>query len=109
MGVNVGGEWIPELTSPKFFRKVAYRLGGFYNSSFLTLSGNPINEIGITAGVGLPIGLYNPLGQSYSRINLGFNLSRRGTLESNLLQEMTFQFRLGVNLNDIWFIKRRVD
>ncbi len=109
MGVNVGGEWIPELTSPKFFRKVAYRLGGFYNSSFLTLSGNPINEIGITAGVGLPIGLYNPLGQSYSRINLGFNLSRRGTLESNLLQEMTFQFRLGVNLNDIWFIKRRID
>ncbi len=60
MGINVGGELIPELTSPKFFRKVAYRLGGFYNASFLTLSGNPIKEIGVTAGVGLPIGLYNP-------------------------------------------------
>ncbi|HEX2898650.1 MAG TPA: hypothetical protein VHS96_02915 [Bacteroidia bacterium] len=109
MSVNVGGEWIPDLTSNNFGKKIAYRLGGFYNASFLTLAGNPITEVGVTAGVGLPIGFYNPVGQSYSRINLGFNLSRRGTLDSNLLQELTFQFRLGVNLNDVWFIKRRVD
>jgi hypothetical protein len=109
VGLNVGGEWIPELTSTKFARKTAYRIGGFYNASFLTLYGNPIKEIGITAGIGLPIGAYNPVGQSHSRINLGVNLSRKGTLEDNLLRELAIQFRLGVNLNDIWFIKRRID
>lgn len=106
---NVGGEWVPELASNKYARKIAYRLGAYYHGTFLNLQGNPITELGITAGVGLPIGFYNPIGQSYSRINLGINVGRRGTLENNLLQEMTLQFRLGVNLNDIWFIKRRID
>lgn len=109
LNVNLGGEWIPELASNRYARKIAYRLGGFYTSTFLTLHGNPITEYGITAGVGLPIGYFNPIGQSFSRVNLGVNVSRRGTLENNLLQELTFQFRLGVNINDIWFIKRRID
>jgi hypothetical protein len=109
MNINVGGEWIPEITGSHYARKIAYRFGGFYSATFLTLYGNPINEYGLTAGVGLPIGFYNPIGQSYSRINLGVNVSRRGTLNDNLLQELTFQFRVGVNLNDVWFIKRRVD
>lgn len=106
---NVGGEWIPELGSPKYASKIAYRFGAYYHNTFLNLQSNPITEVGITAGVGLPIGFYNPFGQSYSRINLGVNVGRRGTLESNLLQELTFQFRIGVNLNDLWFIKRRID
>ena len=109
LSAHLGGEWIPEIRSTKFGRKIAYRIGGYYNQTFLTLDDQPINEIGVTAGVGLPIGFYNPVSQNYSRINLGINLSRRGTLEGNLLQESTIQFRLGVNLNDIWFIKRRID
>ncbi len=109
LGAHIGGEWIPEIGSTKFRNKIAYRLGGYYNQTFLTLDAQPIKEIGVTAGVGLPIGFYNPFGKSYSRINLGLSLSKRGTLEANLLQEMTIQFRLGVNLNDVWFIKRRVD
>lgn len=109
LGVHVGGEWVPEIGSPKFAKKTAYRLGGYYKETFLNLQGQAINEIGVTAGVGLPIGYFNPFGPSYSRINLGLSLSRRGTLTSNLLQEMTIQFRLGVNINDIWFIARRID
>ncbi|MFN8394151.1 MAG: hypothetical protein U0176_05690 [Bacteroidia bacterium] len=106
---NVGGEWIPELGSNKYARKIAYRFGAYYHGTFLNLQGSAITEMGITAGVGLPIGFFNPIGQSYSRINVGVNVGRRGTLENNLLQELTLQFRLGVNLNDIWFIKRRID
>lgn len=107
--INVGGEWTPEIGSNKFARKMSYRLGGFYNSTFLTVAGQDIKEVGVTAGFGIPIGYFNSLGPSYSRINIGLIASRRGTLENNLLQEMTLQLRLGVNLNDIWFIKRRIN
>ena len=107
--INVGGEWTPEIASNKFARKMSYRLGGFYNSTFLTVAGQDIKEIGVTAGVGIPIGYFNSYGPSYSRISLGLIASRRGTLENNLLQEMTIQLRVGVNLNDIWFIKRRIN
>lgn len=107
--INLGGEWTPELTSNKFAKKISYRLGGYFNSTNLNIAGQDIKELGVTAGVGIPIGYLNGLGPSYSRINLGMSLGRRGTLESNLLQEMTVQLRLGVNINDIWFIKRRID
>ncbi len=109
LAVNAGAEWIPEVTSSKYARKIAYRIGGYYKASFLTIAGQQIKEYGVSAGVGLPIGFYNPLGKSYSRINVGVNLSRRGDLLTTPMRETTLQFRLGVNLNDIWFIKRRID
>lgn len=109
LGLHLGGEWIPEISSSKYARKMAYRLGAYYQKSPLQIGGQDIKEIGVTLGLGLPLGYYNPFGQSYSRINLGVSLSRRGTMEANLLQEMTVQLRVGVNLNDIWFIKRRID
>lgn len=109
LGVNVGAEWIPNLVSSSYASRIAYRVGGSYKSSFLTLDNNPIAEYGISLGLGLPIGYFNTVGTSFSRVNVGVGLSRRGTLQGNLLEETTIQFRLGVNLNDVWFIKRVVD
>ena len=109
LSVNVGGEWVPNLVSTHYGDRIAYRLGGSYKSSFLSLDANPIKEYGISFGLGLPIGRFNAVSASFSRVNLGVALSRRGTLNSNLLEETTLQFRLGLNLNDVWFIKRVVD
>lgn len=107
--LNVGGEWIPDLLSRSYFKRVAYRFGGHYQSTFLNLDGTPIDEVGVNFGFGFPIGLFNPISATYSRINFGFGISKRGTLDNNLMEELTYQFRLGVNLNDIWFIRRRID
>jgi hypothetical protein len=109
LSANFGGEWIPNLLSKNYTGRIAYRAGVYYNGSFLSLNNTPINEVGVNFGFGLPIGFFNPAGLNFSRVNLGFGVGRRGTTENNLLEEMTFQFRLGVNLNDIWFIKRKVD
>ncbi|MEM0995809.1 MAG: hypothetical protein AAGN35_01965 [Bacteroidota bacterium] len=109
LNLNVGGEIIPDLISRKYRNRIAYRLGGYYNSTFLTLEGNPIPEYGVTFGVGLPIGFFNAVGANFSRVNLGLSVGRRGTRAGNLLEETTIQLRVGVNLNDVWFIKRVVD
>jgi hypothetical protein len=109
MTANLGGEWIPNLVSKSYGARIAYRAGVYYTASHLNLGGTPINEVGVNVGFGLPIGFFNPAGLNFSRINLGFGMGHRGTLEGNLLEETTFNFRLGVNLNDIWFIKRKID
>lgn len=109
LSANVGGEWIPNLVSKGYAARVAYRAGAYYQGAFINLNNTPINEFGVNVGVGLPIGFFNAAGLNYSRINLGFGIGHRGTLEGNLLEETTFNFRLGVNLNDIWFIKRKID
>lgn len=109
MRISAGGEFIPKLTSPKFFQRTAYRIGGYYQDTYLQLDGAPVKEFGVTAGVGLPMGFFNPVGLSYSRLNIGLSYGVRGNLSQNPLEESVISLRLGVNLNDVWFRKRVVD
>ena len=39
--------------------------------------------------------------------NVGFEISRRGEKKSGLIQETLVAMRIGLSLNDIWFIKRK--
>lgn len=109
MRVSLGGEIIPKLTSPKFGQRTAYRFGAYYQDTYLQLDGQPVSEFGVTAGVGLPMGFFNPVGLSYSRLNLGLSYGVRGNLSKNPLEESVITVRVGVNLNDVWFRKRVVD
>ena len=59
-----------------------------------------LTETGISFGVGLPLG-------SLSNANVGFEISRRGEKKSGLIQETLVAMRIGLSLNDIWFIKRK--
>ena len=59
-----------------------------------------INEFGINFGFGLPF-------QGFSNINLGFEVGKRGTKNAGLIQEDFFSIRLGLSLNDRWFVKKK--
>ncbi len=106
---RVGGEWIPDLLSRNYGKKIAYRAGFYSQGAYLTVDGEPIREMGFTFGMGLPLGRLSATGQNYSRVNVGLSLGRRGTQNANLLEETTLNVRVGVNLNEIWFIKRKID
>jgi hypothetical protein len=60
----------------------------------------PLTETGISFGLGLPLG-------SLSNANVGFEISRRGEKKSGIIQETLIAMRIGLSLNDIWFIKRK--
>ena len=109
LSVNFGGEWTPDVVSPNFFKRVAYRGGAYYQSTALNVNGQPVNEMGVNFGFGIPIGRFNFVSRNFSRLNVGFGVGKRGSLDSNPLEELTFQLRLGFNLNEIWFIQRRID
>jgi hypothetical protein len=50
--------------------------------------------------MGLPLG-------GLSNVNVGLELSQRGQKEDNLVKESLIALRVGLSLNDIWFIKRK--
>ena len=56
-----------------------------------------------TLGVGLP------LGGTFSNVNIGFELGKRGTTNAGLIQENYANFTLALSLNDRWFVKRKFD
>jgi len=49
------------------------------------------------------------LGRSFSNINLGFELGKRGMASENLIEEKYFKINIGLSLNDLWFQKRKIN
>jgi len=101
--IAAGGEWVPRLVSKIYFLKMAYRIGGNYEKTNLELNGEAIRQAGITFGFGLPFA------RTASKIHLGAEIGRRGTTSNNLISENYYRIRLGLSLNERWFMRYRVD
>ena len=101
--IGLGGEWTPDFFSVKsYFRRMTYRLGGYYEKSPIVINDHQLDDLGITAGFSLPVRL--------STINFGFKFGRRGTTSDGLLQENYFQLTTGITFGDnSWFVKRKYD
>ena len=75
---------------------------GFYvEKTGLIINNQSINEIGMTFGVGIPIG------DMFSNMNIAFEIGKRGTTKQNLVKENFMNLKMSLSLNDRWFIKRK--
>jgi len=59
----------------------------------------PINHFSLNLGLGLPL-------SGLSKANIGLEFGKIGD-DKNSLRENYVALRLGLSLNDIWFIKRK--
>lgn len=102
--VAVGIEKFNALSSfGSYFSRMGYRFGMNYNSSIVNLNGTDIDEMALNFGFALP------LRKSFSTLNFGIELGKRGTNQNNLIEEEFFNIQIGVTINDKWFIKRKYD
>lgn len=100
---SAGGYFIPKYNSfNSYWSRVVYRAGVRLDNTGLEIEGEPINNFGISFGVGLPVA-------GFSNANLGFEIGRRGTTEKNLIREDYFNVRISLSFNDKWFLKRKFD
>ncbi len=104
-----GGFIVPDAApfSP-FWKRITYRAGLRLDKTGMLVNNTEINNFGITFGFGIPFGrtITNPIG---SNLNLGFELGRRGTTSADLIEESYFKINVGLSLNDLWFLKRKID
>ncbi|TGV03102.1 outer membrane protein transport protein [Flavivirga rizhaonensis] len=101
---SLGGFYIPKYNSyTSYLKRIVYRAGMRYEKTGLNINNESINEFGISFGVGLPVGNF------LSNANLGFEIGKRGTTNSALIQENFVNFRISLSLNDRWFQKRKYD
>ncbi len=109
--ISFGGFYLPKVNSiSSYWDRVTYRAGMRFEKTGLQVNATPgsgsftvIDNFGMSFGLGLP------LGNRLSNVNLGFEFGKRGTTSNNLIQENYFNFRLSLSLNDVWFIKRKID
>ncbi|WP_034041486.1 hypothetical protein [Wocania ichthyoenteri] len=104
--ISFGGFFIPNYnTLNGYFKRVVYRAGIRSEKTGLNINNESIKEFGISFGIGLPVGDI----RMFSNANLGFEIGKRGTKNSNLIQENFVNFQLSLSLNDRWFNKRKYD
>ena len=87
-----------------------YRAGFHHGYSPYFLSDTHLKQYGISFGISIPLISSN----SYSTMNLGFELGKMGTTENGLIEDNYFNFNLGFALSpnsrfDKWFKKRLYD
>lgn len=99
---SIGGFYIPKYNSfSNIFNRSVYRAGFRYAKTGLVINDESINDYGINFGVGVPLGI--------SKIDLGFEVGKRGTTNNNLIQENYFNISIGLSLSDKWFKKVYID
>lgn len=102
--LGIGAEKQPSSERrASFFRRLVYRAGAHYHQTPLRLAGTAIDELGFTAGVGIPIS------GEFSRFDINLEYAMRGTTAQNLIQENIFRLRFSLNAGELWFQKRKIE
>lgn len=89
-----------------YMRRITYRLGAHYTRDYMMITSptesHNVHDYGISCGFGLP----TP-GQK-TVVNIGFEWLHRGTATAGILSENYFNIRLGINFNQLWFMKSQL-
>ena len=102
--VSAGIQFTPNDRALKsYWKNVQYRIGFHYDSGYLKFRGNKINDIGLSAGFGLPVRKAGTL------LNFTIEAGKKGTLENNLILERYLKFTFGFTISDLWFLKAKYD
>ncbi len=98
--LSIGGYIIPDSSSLiSYWKRVKYRFGIKNEKKSIIVNNLPVNQFSLNLGLGLPIA-------GLSKANLGLEIGKVGDNDS-LVKENYFALRLGLSLNDVWFIKRK--
>ncbi len=103
---SLGGYFIPKYTSfNNYFSKITYRAGLRYEKTGLVINGQSINDMGVSVGLGLPLGG----GVGGSNLNIGAEFGQRGTTSANLIKENYVNIFVSLSINDRWFMRRKYE
>ena len=99
--ISIGASYIPEYSSlTSFWNRVVYRFGVKNEKKSIIVNNLPINQFSLNLGVGFPLA-------GLSKANVGIEFGQIGEENSLIVKENYFSLRLGLSLNDIWFIRRK--
>lgn len=101
---GMGIEYFPNFTSTKYLKRAVYRAGFSTGTSPYSnvKTGKQYTESNLAFGIGLPL-------RNSSFINLGYTLGRRGSKNDSGILENNNKISIGFTLNDIWFVKTKID
>ena len=89
--------------SNRFVKKVRYSAGLNYDSGFLKIGSEKVNNMAFSAGIGFPIE------RTRSYLNLSYSYGQQGKIGEELIKESYHKIGINLSLEGIWFVKRKID
>ncbi|WP_165044514.1 hypothetical protein [Dysgonomonas sp. ZJ709] len=110
---SVGGEFTPDPLSRSFIQRVKFRAGANYSNSYLNVMNsageiNGFNEYGATIGFGIPLRDRESFGSRTSYLNINLEYKKIKPEVSSMIDEQYFGISVNVNMNELWFFKKKV-
>lgn len=98
---STGLEYSPVKKSP-WFKKLYYRFGANYKSSYLKIKNTPIDSKALTFGIGVPYG-------ETSIFNMSFEYGEEGTFSNGLIKDKYMELYFNFSLHEFLSIKSEED
>ena len=99
---SLGGYYTPNYSSfSNYAKRMTYRGGLRYEKTGLVINNESINDMAVTVGVGMP------LSGTFSNVNFGIEVGKKGTTTAGLVQENYANVSVSLSLNEQWFVKRK--
>lgn len=111
--IAAGVEYTPNHIGRNFLERISYRAGAYYSSPYMKIPNGSDNssfsdsakEIGVSAGFGFPLTLF----QRKTVLSITGQYINLSPSSKNLMSENRFVLKIGLTLNEPWFMKWRVN
>ena len=104
----LGGQYIPNATGRGYLGKIRYRMGTHYSNSYFKIREDGMDPAG-TKEFGLSAGFGFPLLDNRSSLNLTFDYISVLPDRKDFVKEQYFRISISYTMNEMWFIKRKID
>lgn len=101
---GLGIEYQPSQRLTGFWNSIKYRTGLNYNSGYLTLSNQVIDNYSFSVGLGIPISK----SKFSSIININYLYGKEGTINHQLIQDNFHKLSINLSLVGNWFQKQKI-
>ena len=116
--IKAGFEITPKRTDVRnYFNRMTYRVGARVGNYYQTFTGENLNQMAITAGLGFPVKLWGSssinLGFEYGRISSAaatqLNGAKVGLVTQNYYKISVGFTLLSIDTSDYWFVRQKYD
>ncbi len=106
--VRIGGEWIPNYRSSKLINRIPIRMGLHYADLPIMFESN--GDFAQAREIGLSLGTRIKSKHTQNSLALAFDFGTRGNKNlANSLHETYMLAKFNVSLQEVWFIKRKIN
>lgn len=100
---SLGFSYLKAKTSRNYFDRIKFAAGAHYDTGYLVVSNNKIEDKNFSIGASFP------LDHLSSALFISYTYGSKGQITNSLIQENYHKLTLNLNLDGIWFVRKKLD